>query len=598
MTDYRDATNIDPNLKYQIDQIPKFIREKMYGVDVREAIAQGIERTYEDASKNGNANMEVSAARGSYPVLKDRLDAEEQKVTAQLAQTKSDVTNILNQQIVLESDVDATFKKGHKLDSSFLKDKHTLNYAMYRKKVSNKEPITSTHQGDSLTYGWDTVSANKRPAITGTTSNGETYPTSHTRAAISYPEALQEYLQPILGSGFKAKNRGYSGDYAKESYDHWNVKHDGDINFIMLGTNDATHTTIPEEFYRHLDTYLYWMEQVVIREILWGKAVVLLTPPKMQNTGSDSNKYVDIYRNALFKLGSKYNINVVDTELFFANQPSTIYSDPTHFNDKGYRLLGAKVASLVLSESLDNPIKVYNGTKLLTRSTIDGAVYFGDAYFDSISGGDTPEEVNTITNISGRINTNGGVIYTIYNEVEDVMIFPLLYSTSTVRIEIDFNTVVPVPSLDTAQFKDYSNNSNLTEISPGDFLNNGTYDIEKTNLIALKTKGWHTIKITNVGNVNNIVLQAVEFLNEMPGKITQRKNKGNDLNNILSGGISFEQGAVNTPAGFLNGWLTVNPYQDNTHSLQTYVDLDGKIAMRTRKNGVWGVWKTITTTPV
>lgn len=81
MTDYRDAENLDPNLKYQIDQIPKFIREKMYGVDVREAIAQGIERTYEDASKNGNANMEVSRARGSFDVLKDRLDDSDDKLS-------------------------------------------------------------------------------------------------------------------------------------------------------------------------------------------------------------------------------------------------------------------------------------------------------------------------------------------------------------------------------------------------------------------------------------------------------------------------------------------------------------------------------------
>lgn len=101
MTDYRDAKNIDPNIKYPIYQIPKFIREKMYGVDVREAIAQGIERTYKDASKNGNANMEVEMARGTEPTLNDRLDKMDDKdaeVTAQLAEKANNdyVTTLIN----------------------------------------------------------------------------------------------------------------------------------------------------------------------------------------------------------------------------------------------------------------------------------------------------------------------------------------------------------------------------------------------------------------------------------------------------------------------------------------------------------------------
>lgn len=74
MADYRDPSHLDPNGNFSITQLVKFIREKMFGIDVRESIAKGLERVYEDASKDGNANMEVSQARGVFSFLKDRLD--------------------------------------------------------------------------------------------------------------------------------------------------------------------------------------------------------------------------------------------------------------------------------------------------------------------------------------------------------------------------------------------------------------------------------------------------------------------------------------------------------------------------------------------
>lgn len=49
------------------------IRKKTRGADVRESIAKAIEVTYENASKDGNANMEVTQARGVFNFLYDRL---------------------------------------------------------------------------------------------------------------------------------------------------------------------------------------------------------------------------------------------------------------------------------------------------------------------------------------------------------------------------------------------------------------------------------------------------------------------------------------------------------------------------------------------
>ncbi|HEM3710127.1 TPA: hypothetical protein U1D09_000248 [Streptococcus suis] len=65
-----------------IDNHLKVIKEGVFGRDVRQAIHDGIKQAYEDGTANGNANMEVSQARGSYPNLSSRL----WEVDEQLAQ--------------------------------------------------------------------------------------------------------------------------------------------------------------------------------------------------------------------------------------------------------------------------------------------------------------------------------------------------------------------------------------------------------------------------------------------------------------------------------------------------------------------------------
>ena len=82
---YKDWTHIDAKTFHQISELAKFIREKGHGADTREAMAQSLERVYHDAAKSGNANMEVSMARGGFDTLGDRLN----DTSTQLAQTNA-----------------------------------------------------------------------------------------------------------------------------------------------------------------------------------------------------------------------------------------------------------------------------------------------------------------------------------------------------------------------------------------------------------------------------------------------------------------------------------------------------------------------------
>lgn len=61
------------------------IKTAIFGKDVRQSICDAIEQCYEDASKNGNANMEVVQARDTYETLSKRLEIERNALQSQIS---------------------------------------------------------------------------------------------------------------------------------------------------------------------------------------------------------------------------------------------------------------------------------------------------------------------------------------------------------------------------------------------------------------------------------------------------------------------------------------------------------------------------------
>ena len=70
---YDDVTPFEKTDKISV--IVDAIRKKTNGADVREAIALGIETTYDDATKSGNTDMEVVKSRDTFNTLSERLDS-------------------------------------------------------------------------------------------------------------------------------------------------------------------------------------------------------------------------------------------------------------------------------------------------------------------------------------------------------------------------------------------------------------------------------------------------------------------------------------------------------------------------------------------
>lgn len=81
-----DYSHFDHTTLHQITELADFIRSKGYGIDVREAMAQALERVYADASSSGNSNMEVAKSRGTFDYLPNRLDDMTDALDAKAAQ--------------------------------------------------------------------------------------------------------------------------------------------------------------------------------------------------------------------------------------------------------------------------------------------------------------------------------------------------------------------------------------------------------------------------------------------------------------------------------------------------------------------------------
>ncbi|HEM3168920.1 TPA: hypothetical protein U0906_000872 [Streptococcus suis 89-3576-3] len=75
-----------------IDNHLKVIKEGVFGRDVRQAIHDGIQQAYDDATANGNANMEVAKARGGFDNLSKRFE----NITGQLGSIREALTSPFN----------------------------------------------------------------------------------------------------------------------------------------------------------------------------------------------------------------------------------------------------------------------------------------------------------------------------------------------------------------------------------------------------------------------------------------------------------------------------------------------------------------------
>ena len=317
--------------------------------------------------------------------------------------------------IEIVADIDGTsYKVCDKVDIEMLRQIQNKNFFTFMKKIRNREVLKIVCIGDSLTYGSDATSSDKRPASDVVNSDGSQ--SGVTRASITYPEALENYLNQVYRSTITDKlitveTRAYPGDWAPKSFNRHFLKHDGDLTIIMLGTNDSRRANYADA--GDIGVFYYWLEQIIIRELLWDKAVLLLTPPKELSL----DLAVDAFANAVHGIGNKYNIPVIYTDEFVSQYPASIYSDPTHFNGIGYSIVASRTAATLVGEGAHKPKYVLSGSVLLTRRTLDNvSLVWNAGYSGSTSSyAPAPNELENDKSLNVFLNAdNGEMIYSFY----------------------------------------------------------------------------------------------------------------------------------------------------------------------------------------
>ena len=462
-----------------------------------------------DNYKNSVKEMEINKA--------NKAEVEEKFISVEekIKNNSEQLDKIINLKLLM--DVDST---SYKINDIISVDKITqlqnLYMAQFLRNLRKHSPVTIACMGDSMTYGHDTSSSDRRSADATPCDDGSRH--SFTRASITYPEALQKYLNKIYANNVTVTNRGYSGDYVKKGIDRWNKKHNANLTIIMYGTNDSRASYVPVEYRGNIVEYLKWYEQAIIREILWGKAVVIFSPPKVQSFGDLD---IDTFANGLIQLCEKYNVPYVDSELFTINYNS-INSDGVHFNGIGYEIFGMKSASVFVAENLLKPQYVKGGTKLLNRQTIDGFVVNGTYSYNATSGAYTPSELNNTGGSVLNLNPGSSITYSFYCEEDDMFIIPYIYTgANKIKMMLDFGLKAPENSLDNSIGKGATvldKNKSVIEMINDDIL---LIDKDKvfTNgveCLRIPTKGWHTLTISNDHSQSTdgtLVINGIEFMN-------------------------------------------------------------------------------------
>lgn len=379
--------------------------------------------------------------------------------------------------------------------------------------------------GTSMTYGTDTTSTDKRAPDITPTDNGSLH--TATRASVSYPEALSEYLNTIYNGNVVVVNKGYSGDGTKKGYEHWNAS-GADICIMDYGINDASNDSI--EYVGDVEVFLYWYRKLIQRELDNGTSVILLTPTKQRIAGAtdiDGRTAVSVYANAVKMLAKEFNIPYIDGWEILKNYSSDIYSDYTHLNGKGYRILGARLASVIVGKGANEPCKVSDGDFIGIRPQVDSLKLTGSSIVSS-TGYPTPNEGESGKGVSGLIKNGQKITWSFYAEEDGLVVIPGLYTVDpnpVIKFELDFNMEQAQWGNTWSYFQDTVTNHAYRE--PASFslaksdlvaLNGTAYSsaiVRSTDQKALKIvgKGWHTITLSVQLSIdsNSCTVHGLEF---------------------------------------------------------------------------------------
>lgn len=522
-------------------------------------INSAIDNANEALNKSNNATSTANAANTTANQAKTEAENVQTQLNTIVA-TGDSGPEAAQARVDEEGNTFATLQARLNNSDKRLSDKQKQTYLLgeFFRKIRQDEAVTIKCLGDSLTYGQDTVSADKRVPDPTPTGNGSTH--TQTRASVTYPEALKTYLDMVYPAGnITVLNQGYSGDSTLVAYNRWPNNVGSNLTFIMLGTNDSSDTAYYKQL---LEDYIKNYRKLIERELRWNCAVVLLTPPK---TLLGNLNRQDSYANAVHELGLEYGCPVVDMSEMTANLSADNYCDSIHFNGKGYNYMGARIASLLIGNGVINPMYVAGYSFLGTRNEVD-SVNLQGALRVVATGYPTPDESTIGSGVAHKITKANKIFYSFYTSEDDMIVVPALfhsYTDVTLRAKLDFGLETQASN---NTFNFYNNAVATTNrhmpgsiditksdsnMSPAGVF--GLKGIKKTSdkYLFIPKKGWHTVCIEVLDEPNNreVTIYGIEFAsyrdvyvreNIRPFIYTKATHTVyNDGTDVISMGITF-----------------------------------------------------------
>ena len=475
------------------------------------------------------AKSDASAANQLSQETKDRLD--------NIVAGEMDDAEVIDARLDKFGETHSTLTERIAVSESLFKARQiqSLSVSDVLLKIKNKvSGIWIACAGDSLTYGYDINSADRRPPEGGSDDG-----TAHVRerAGKTYPEALQEYFDLLFEAGsVNIRNMGYSGTTTQTWYQRWSASN-ADLFILMLGTNDANHQT--------LEDYIYWMRKIILREYENGTPVVIMLPPKKRAT-ADIN--LASYRRAAMTVANENNIPVFDMAKNQEAINQDFYSDNTHFNTKGYSYMASKVFAFLNGETILNPVKIGTSASLGFRNQLDGYQYLGGGGFLTGTGSyPTPAELNADVGVAAYLtsSSNGQGFYWCFETLEDnTVVCPSLFYNSSedmdLVMELDFG--IEQPAVQNGLVIEDSNLMNrvrthwkpdsIVHINkkslnyPVDLIANTMGGVNKSwhhisairslndDFLLIAKKGFHTIRMYRIdSSPTNANIFSLDFLN-------------------------------------------------------------------------------------
>lgn len=401
----------------------------------------------------------------------------------------------------------------------------TLIGNFYQKLIKKGELVINC-QGDSLTYGQDNNSSDKRSPDSTPCDDGT--PHTNYRASVTYPEELQNIFDSMFGSNVvTVNNLGHSGDSAKTSYAHWTTNRNADLALIMLGTNDSKQSDwLPVDYRNNISEYLNYMGLIIEQYLNWNTAVILLTPPygRTQNSNFiNGNTTTNVYDDVLKQFAKKYNCPVVEVDKDIVNNYNDdFYSDDTHYNGVGYKSLADKLFAIFCGTGILN-----SNFNISTETLIDSSIY--NTYLNGVNS--VLLKAAASNNITGNnkiitINNNGKVTYGFNCKYDNILVIPIATAGGTYKA--DFESTQPSSSIKRTNNGVPYNNviSNMTEDyarTPARLISSIVNAVGNGNYLLLPSKGYHTISVENTSGssvyLNGFYIMPLEEASKYVNKI-------------------------------------------------------------------------------